>query len=232
MTSTDRVVDPNRPGRLTCPHADCRTAIRPPIREASIGSDGATHVPVNCHAMECPACDRFILLLAFHYSQGVETVLAFPTDPIPRPVPPEVPDPYRSDFNQAAAVIDISPQASAALSRRCLQQLLRDKAKATSWNLGDQIDEVVEAGRLPAGFAEDLDMVKSIGEFAAHPQKSEHTGEIMPVEPGEAAWSLDTLERLFELYFVLPARRDAARKAHGERIEEVGRRPLKDRGSS
>ena len=30
--------------------------------------------------------------------------------------------------------------------------------------------------------------------FAAHPIKSMHTGEVIEVEPGEAEWLLDTLE--------------------------------------
>jgi len=65
-----------------------------------------------------------------------------------RPVPAEVGDPYRKDFAEACAVLPLSGAASAALSRRCLQSILRDKAETTKKNLYDQIEEVIGAGHL------------------------------------------------------------------------------------
>ncbi len=51
-------------------------------------------------------------------------VTAIPT----RVVPDEVEEPYATDFREAAATLHVSPKASAALSRRLLQHLLREKA--------------------------------------------------------------------------------------------------------
>ena len=62
---------------------------------------------------------------------------------------------------------------------------------------------------LPSHIADSLDAVRNIGNFAAHPAKSQATGEVVPVEPGEAEWTLDTLEELFDFYFVSPARTKA-----------------------
>jgi len=137
--------------------------------------------------------------------------MAYPTQSS-RPIPPEVTSPYREDFDEACKVIDLSPKASAALSRRLLQAILREKAGTKKRDLADQIDEVVAAGQLPSYIRDDLHAVRNIGNFAAHTMKSTATGVILDVEPGEAEWNLDVVESLFDFYFVAPAA-DAKRKA-------------------
>jgi hypothetical protein len=103
-----------------------------------------------------------------------------------RPIRPEVVEPYRKDFAEACAVLPHSPKASAALSRRCLQALLKDKGKATKRDLNDQIDEVVGSGGIPSYIADNLHAVRNIGNFAAHQIKSTNTGDIVSVEDGES----------------------------------------------
>ena len=112
-------------------------------------------------------------------------------------------DPYKQDLLEACKVLQDSPKASAALSRRCLQMVLRDKAGTKSKDLYDQIEEV--AGKVPSHIGESLHAVRNIGNFAAHPLKSTNTGEIVEVENHEAEWNLDVLELLFDFYFVQPA---------------------------
>lgn len=120
------------------------------------------------------------------------------------PLPSEVPPEFANDYKEACLTIADSAKASAALSRRCLQNLLREKAGTTKKNLADQIQEVIDSKQLPSYLSEALDAVRNIGNFAAHPIKSKSTGEIVGVEPGEAEWNLDILERLFDFYFVQP----------------------------
>jgi hypothetical protein len=49
-----------------------------------------------------------------------------------------------------------------------------------------------------------MDAIRLIGSFAAHPMESQRTGEIMDVEPGEADWTIRTLDGLFDFCFVAP----------------------------
>lgn len=107
-------------------------------------------------------------------------------------------------------MLPLSAKASAALSRRILQSVLREKANTKKKDLADQIDEVITLGHLPTHILEGLDAVRNIGNFAAHAIKSTSTGEIVEVEPGEAEWNLDVLESLFDQYFVQPALRQNA----------------------
>lgn len=59
--------------------------------------------------------------------------------------------------------------------------------------------------QLPSDIADGLHVLREFGNFAAHPLKDAATGMIVDVEPGEAEWMLDIIERLFDLYFVGPA---------------------------
>ncbi len=143
------------------------------------------------------------------------------------PVPVEVPSDIVDDYEEACLVLSDSPKASAALSRRCLQNLLRKAAGVTPGNLIGEIQQVLDSGKLPSSIAENIDAVRNIGNFAAHPSKSNSTGEIVPVEPHEAEWNLDVLELLFDFYFVEPARARARRDALNKKLQDAGRPPLK-----
>ena len=134
---------------------------------------------------------------------------------------------FAKDFTEACLVICDSEKASAALSRRCLQNLLREKAETKAKDLAAQIQEVLDSGRLPSHLAAAIDGVRAIGNFAAHPIKSERTGEVIEVESGEAEWLLDTLEWFFDFYFVQPANLEKKRDALNKKLQEAGKPPLK-----
>ena len=57
-----------------------------------------------------------------------------------------------------------------------------------------------------------------------------HTGEVIDVEPGEAEWLLDTLEGLFDFYFVQPAILERKRAALNKKLKEADKPPLKSGG--
>ena len=82
-------------------------------------------------------------------------------------------------------------------------------------------------GSLPSYLASAIDAVRQIGNFAAHPTKSVNSGAIMAVEPGEAEWLLDTLEGLFDLYFVQRAVLQRKKDALNAKLKEAGKPPLK-----
>jgi siderophore synthetase component len=130
-------------------------------------------------------------------------------------------------FKQACLVLPLSTKASAALSRRCLQGVLRDKAQTKSKDLADQIDELIDSKAVPAYIAEELHAVRNIGNFAAHPTKSKNTGEIVDVEEGEAEWNLDVLESVFDFYFVQPALAAKRKASLNQKLKEAGKPEIK-----
>lgn len=178
----------------------------------------------------CPECKKPIVYLEATQPFGNNQIsvstprfMAYPKNASARPLPAEVTDPYRTDFGEAVAVLPISAKASAALSRRNLQAVLRDKAGTTSKDLFDQIEEVIASGKLPSHIADGLHAARNIGNFAAHEIKSKITGSIVDVETGEAEWNLDVLESLFDFYFVEPGK-TAKRKAElNKKLKEAGK---------
>src|ERR1022692_389633 len=221
---------------MICPH--CNVGIHEGFATAMVvnypgvtARDGKVRVDPGdwlAHHCRCPECLQYIIDLEnrSHPTNRAERFRAYPRSAT-RPIPADVTDPYRQDFAEAATVLTYSAKASAALSRRCLQAVLKDKGGATKRDLNDQIDEVVAKGGLPAAIAEQLHAVRNIGNFAAHPTKSTITGEIMDVEPGEAEWNLDVLDALFDVYFVQPALA-AKRKAElNKKLREAGNPEIK-----
>jgi hypothetical protein len=141
-------------------------------------------------------------------------------------VPLEVDEDLRKDFKEAALTLKISPRASAALSRYCLQKLLRNKAGASSGDLIKEISEVVDSGKLPNHIAEQLDAIRHIGNFAAHPNEDKKSGAIIEVEDAEAEWCLETLRDLLDFYCVQPVRTQKRKAALNEKLEAAGRKPM------
>lgn len=216
---------------MKCPH--CNTGIHPQYHQDTIRQDESISLPdrstshsgnwVVIH-QRCPECGNAIIYLRrLSQYDAVGTFLAYPKG-ITRPVPPEVTDPYARDFREACLVLSDSPKASAALSRRCLQMILKDKAGAKKKDLIDQIDEMKD--KVPSHIATDLDAVRVIGNFAAHPVKSTNTGEIVEVEPNEAEWNLDVLESLFDFYFVQPAVAGKRRAELNKKLKDAGKPEL------
>jgi Domain of unknown function (DUF4145) len=186
----------------------------------------------------CPKCKRMNLFLLhasykYHYQQGMlefKLINAIPIRPkgtTRSPCPPEVPPSIAEDYTEACLVLADSPKASAALSRRCLQNVLRDAAKVKPSNLADEIQQVLDRGHLPSHLAEIVDAVRQTGNFAAHPVKSQVSGQILPVEPHEAEWNLDVLEALFDFYYVQPMIIAKKRAALNAKLQEAGKKPMK-----
>ena len=188
----------------------------------------------------CPSCGRFTLRLieSDDAVPGYDSQMhvLWPKDSTSRttlirpkvanrpPVPIEVPDDFGRDYREACLVLTDSPKASAALSRRCLQHILREKAGVKSPNdLAKAIQEVVEDPAVPPDVSTTLDMVRNIGNFSAHPNKSQSTGEIVEVEPMEAEWCLDTIEILYNYYFVRPAEIEKRIQAVNAKLDDTGK---------
>ncbi|MEM3874091.1 MAG: DUF4145 domain-containing protein [Candidatus Bathyarchaeia archaeon] len=184
---------------------------------------------ISVYSSQCPNCKRPIVVAIVKAGQEPPVYRLVHPFNVARTVPPEVPKEIREDFLEAAAVLPISEKASATLSRRCLENLLKDRGYE-----GKDLNELIEKALkdLPQRVAENLDAVRNIGNFAAHPMKYKQTGLIVDVEPEEASWTLDVLEELFEYFYVQPKRAEEKRKKLEEKLKKLGKPPLKKPGSA
>ncbi len=145
-------------------------------------------------------------------------------------IDPAVPETQRNDFLEAAYVLQISPKASAALSRRILQAILREQGYADR-DLAKQVDAVLmetDSNKLvPLYIRNNIDAIRNFGNFSAHQLKDNITSEIVDVEPEEADWCLKIVLDLFEHYYVRPTA-DAKKLAGlNEKLQQAGKPPAK-----
>jgi hypothetical protein len=217
---------------MKCPH--CLNAFYDDQTKIPIGQDLTSRWTLVVR--RCPSCHRFILSFFEEYDRSQvnsdryhrsRELLRYPKGVSRAPLPEEVPDDYASDYKEACITFTDSPKASAALSRRCLQRLLRERASVKPGDLAKEIQQVIDDGKLPSHLIESLDAVRNIGNFAAHPIKSKSTGEIMDVESGEAEWNLDVLESLFDYFFTQPALLKKKRDALNAKLKEAGKPEMK-----
>ena len=222
---------------MKCPH--CNVEINPNFSEYFINNDVDSYWSI--FYMTCPNldCKRLIIELGSgtpRRNQHQQVIGITPNEgkryvrPLSSnrpPVPNEVEKEFSEDYLEACLILSFSPKASAALSRRCLQNILREKAKVKKGNLADEIQEVIDDQKLPSHLSESIDAIRNIGNFAAHPMKSTSTGEIVDVEIGEAEWILDVIEALFDYYFVQPAILKAKRDALNKKLAEIGKPEMK-----
>jgi hypothetical protein len=209
---------------MKCPHCLVNYHSKPPSTNLIIDNEWQWMASREI----CPSCGKAIIWLDKYSKQTnilQQRLPAYPKVASRSPVPKEVPNEFGEDYKEACLVLSDSPKASAALSRRCLQHILREKAGVRPQNLSSEIDEVLP--KLPSHLAEAVDAIRNFGNFAAHPLKSTNSGEILDVEPGEAEWSLEVLEQLFDFYFVQPASLKAKRAALNKKLTEAGEKPMK-----
>jgi hypothetical protein len=226
---------------MECPH--CSSSFHPDFyytslwdRQEVISEKDRKHVLI--YHKTCPECGQYIVYLAFRDKQ-VSSSGPFRTIPADRgatlvypkgkykTLSDDVPPEYVKDYVESYNVLDNSPKASAALSRRLLQRLLEDKGNVKKADLYDEIQEVMDSKQLPTHLSESIDAIRNTGNFAAHPTKSKASSEIVDVEPGEAEWNLAVLEGLFDFYFVQPAQTQRRKDSLNEKLLKFGKSPMK-----
>lgn len=124
--------------------------------------------------------------------------------------PDYIPKVIREDYEEACAIVDLSPKASATLARRCLQGILRDFWKVKPGWLSDEIDEIKD--KVDGDVWDAIDAVRNVGNIGAHMEKDINL--IIDVETGEAKKLIGLIEMLMEEWYINKQKRQS-------RLEEV-----------
>jgi hypothetical protein len=126
----------------------------------------------------------------------------------------------RQDYEEACAIRDLSPKASATITRRYIQGIIRNFCGITRKRLIDEIDELrkrVDAGQAPAGVQPDtvdaINHVRQIGNIGAHMEADINV--IVDVDPEEAQVLIELTELLFSEWYV-------AREHRTHRLAKLG----------
>ena len=124
--------------------------------------------------------------------------------------PSYVPAPIKADYEEACLIKDLSPKASATLSRRCLQGIIRDYWGVSKSRLVDEINEIKD--KMDPITWQAIDSVRSIGNIGAHMEKDINL--VIDVDPEEAQLLIGLIEILIKDWYI--ARHD--RQQHLESI--------------
>jgi hypothetical protein len=181
----------------------------------------------------CSECKKLIGLLRMS-NGGLNrgTKIIFPFHRSGRQLSKVIPTDIVNLFRKAEEVLQISPEASATLSRRILQQVFHEHLSIKKKNLNEEIDEFISKTDIPSYLRESVDGIRATGNYAAHPIKYQNSGEMVDVEDGEAEWSLDTLESLFDFVFVQPKKLEEQREKLNAKNVLAGKPQLKGAASA
>jgi hypothetical protein len=113
-------------------------------------------------------------------------------------LPGYVPDPIVADYKEACMIAELSPKASATLSRRCLQGMIRDFWGVRKNRLIDEINAIQDKVDDLAWNA--IDSLRKLGNIGAHMEKDINV--IVDVDPDEAKLLINLIETLVDDWYV------------------------------
>lgn len=149
--------------------------------------------------IECPNCHGRIYKIS-GLQEPYNIVQDLPIYPLSRAIkfPEYIPNFLREDYEEAFAIVNLSPKASATLSRRCLQGLIRDFYGVTKGTLYDEIQAL--EGKVPALQLKVLHSFRDLGNIGAHMQKDVNL--IIDISSEEAEQLLKLIEYLFKVTYI------------------------------
>lgn len=227
------------PFNWSCPYCGHHTTITTSNFSRSsdtIGTDNSLHehVALQHEAVACPNpnCRELTLTLMLRprfFNDGwklgkpIHTWSLLPRSRA-KPQPEYIPATIRRDYEEACRILNDSPKASATMSRRCLQGIVRDY-----WNIPDN-----KRGNLGAELSfirdnvdsstwEVITTIRDVGDIGAHMDKD--VNYVVDVEPEEAGLLIELIETLFEDWYVARANR----MARDERVREIAAKKLEEK---
>jgi hypothetical protein len=170
------------------------------------------------HVCPNPKCKRFSLSLSLNKTEAVsgrwvarDTIHSWNLLPqsSAQMLPGYIPKAIVADYNEACLIKDLSPKASATLSRRCLQGIIRDFWKIKPGRLVDEI-AAIQSKVDPDTWAA-IEAVRTVGNIGAHMEKD--IDLIVDVEPKEAELLVGLIEVLIKDWYVTRENRKNQMKA-------------------
>lgn len=177
------------------------------INRPTIGLIGLKIFAITCPNQECKKLTLEIALTdsqnnqATNWSWAPKKVLQkwqLLPESEAKVLPDYIPEPIKEDYYEACRIRDLSPKASATLSRRCLQGMIRDFWSISKSRLKDEVDALEEI--VDPDTWSSIDAVRDVGNIGAHMEKDINI--IIDVEPEEAQLLISLIEQLVEDWYI------------------------------
>jgi hypothetical protein len=196
-----------------CPHCRHAVTITPARRSSNShylsisNATGPLELATEFFVCPNPDCEKFTLMANLRRGDRVGTAMKF-THSIghwrlvpqssARVFPEYVPEAIRDDYVEACQIQNLSPKASATLSRRCLQGMIRDFWGVRPGRLFDEIEQI--KSRVDPLTWSAIDSLRKLGNIGAHMENDINL--IVDVDPDEAKLLLGLIETLIDEWYV------------------------------
>jgi len=200
-----------------CPFCNHHTTI---LNSNTVSNDNPLHIPnkqgnknlitqwIVCPNKDCKELSLIVHLYEHKYkSDGLrgdwnneshnKTWNLIPTSTA-KIFPGYIPKAIIQDYQEACLILDLSPKASATLSRRCLQGMIRDFWKINENTLFEEINAIQD--KVDALTWKSIDSVRQIGNIGAHMEKDINL--IIDVDPNEANLLIHLIEDLINDWYI------------------------------
>jgi len=210
-----------------CPF--CKRAVSGTARDyvQAYRSERGHDLQLGVRFLECPhfACKQVAILARLEIAKPVdllgaalvgrrdgamqpvglpEEIWIRPSMPDIKEFPEYIPAAIRQDYEEACKILTLSPTASATLSRRCLQGMIRDFHGETKDRLIDEINAIED--KVDPLTWEAIDALRQIANIGAHGNIGAHMEKdvnlIIDVEPNEAQALIGLNEMLFKEWYI------------------------------
>lgn len=168
---------------------------------ASPASRGVRVTPYLIHVEfhKCPNCEKQSIIVKGAGSEVEGIINWIHPASTAKQYPSYVPEQIKQDYEEAYAILNLSPKASATLSRRCLQGMIRD-----FWDVHDkgnlccEIDAISD--KISSSARRALDATRKIGNIGAHMEQD--VDRILDIDPSEAETLLKLIEFLIQEWYI------------------------------
>lgn len=157
---------------------------------------------------QCPNCKQDKITIE-HYSNNGKVQQMVSDSEIIRNIRPKfqgisfpdyVPLQIRQDYEEASTILKLSPKASATLSRRCLQGMIRDHFGVVRGRLNDEIIAIHERKLISEDVWNALNALRDLGNIGAHMEKDVNL--IIDVDEEEAEKLVHLIEYLIKMWYI------------------------------
>lgn len=161
-------------------------------------------IGVKIIAINCPECNRVEICVSpsrkledvnngFPYTKRI-----YPAYTQGMYLPNYIPEAIKNDYREACAILELSPKASATLSRRCMQGIIRDFWKISKGTLAQEINEIKD--KVDPSTWKALNNLRQIGNIGAHMEKDINT--IVDIDQDEAKILIKFIEYLIKTWYI------------------------------
>lgn len=147
---------------------------------------------------KCPNCGQYTIRTKGIGNLVKDVDFSIHPTSLAKQFPDYIPEAIRQDYEEACAIVSLSPKASATLSRRCLQGMIRDFWNIIEKNLYDEISALKNL--IPADLWSSIDALRQLGNIGAHMEKDANV--IVDIDPNEANSLIQLIELLMKEWYI------------------------------